>query len=240
MGQRMGPDDMLVAGCGAEGDYRSAPLWDSVVFAIREAELLQQIADITHDDPRDLCIHGIARLTPQVAAQVRQAAMTYLGAAARSLLEPDAPSPLSALAQLTIELMVRALVSAQPPRTRKSSLDRQRQLIRKAEDFCAYRTDQPLRIGELCRGIGVSDRTLRDTFHKLTGMNPLAYLKIERLNLAYRALLGAGPAEVLIKQVAYAVGFTHLGHFTRDYKQLFGELPSETLQRCEPGNRFHV
>jgi AraC family ethanolamine operon transcriptional activator len=76
MGQRMGPDDMIVAGCGAEGDYRSAPLWDSVVFAIPEAELAQQIADITHDDPRDFCMHGVARLTPQVAAQVRQAAMT--------------------------------------------------------------------------------------------------------------------------------------------------------------------
>ena len=166
--------------------------------------------------------------------------MTYLGAATRSLLEPDAPSPLPALAKPMAELMARALVSARPPRARKASLNRQRQLIRKTEDFCAYRTDQPLRIGELCRGIGASDRTLRDTFHKLAGMSPLAYLKIERLNLAYRALLGADPAEVLIKRVAYNLGFGHLGHFTRDYKQLFGELPSETLQRCEPGNRLHV
>ena len=28
MGQRMGPADMIVAGCGVEGEYRSAPLWD--------------------------------------------------------------------------------------------------------------------------------------------------------------------------------------------------------------------
>ncbi len=66
MGQRMGTDDLLVAGCGAEGDYRSAPLWDSVVFAIPEAELLQRISDITRDDPGHFCIHGIARLDSRV------------------------------------------------------------------------------------------------------------------------------------------------------------------------------
>jgi transcriptional regulator GlxA family with amidase domain len=28
-----------------------------------------------------------------------------------------------------------------------------------------------------------------------------------------------------------ARGFNHVGQFSRDYRQLFGELPSETLQR---------
>ncbi len=85
MGQRMGPDDMIVAGCGAEGEYLSAPLWDSVVLAIPETELAQQIAKLTHDDPRDFIVHGVARLTPQAAAQVRQAARAYLDASARAL-----------------------------------------------------------------------------------------------------------------------------------------------------------
>jgi len=26
-------------------------------------------------------------------------------------------------------------------------------------------------------------------------------------------------------------GFTHLGFFARDYKKMFGELPSETLRK---------
>jgi hypothetical protein len=29
-----------------------------------------------------------------------------------------------------------------------------------------------------------------------------------------------------------AHGFNHLGQFSRDYGQLFGELPSETLRHC--------
>ena len=72
MGQRVGVDDMVVQRCGAEAEYFSAPLWDSVVFTIPEAELARQIVDITHEDPGTLLhTHGRVHLTPQQAAQVR-------------------------------------------------------------------------------------------------------------------------------------------------------------------------
>jgi AraC-like DNA-binding protein len=231
-GQRMGPDDVLVAGCGVEAEYLSAPLWDSVVFAIPETELTRRIAELTHDDPRDFLAHGIARLTPQAAAQVRQAARAYLDAAARVLAMPDAPSPLAEMARPMIELIAHALVSAQPPRSQKQSLIRQRQLIRKAEAYLVHNKAQPLRIGQLCHETGLSERSLREAFHKLTGMSPLAYLKTEQLNRAYDLLRAGNPDETLIKNVALDNGFSHLGQFSRDYKQLFGELPSETIKRC--------
>ena len=231
MGQRVAIDDVIVQRCGTEAEYRSAPLWDSVVFTIPEAELAQQIADITHDDPWNFIVHGVARLTPQVSAQVRQAAMAYLDAAARSLVTPDAPSPLPELAKSAVELMARALVSARPPRHTKPGINRQRQLIRQAEDYIAHVTDQPLRIGQLCCEINVSERTLRDAFYKVADTSPLAYLKTERLNRIYRVLRDVDPLETRVKQVALANGFSHPGQFSRDYKQLFGELPSETLRR---------
>ena len=230
-GQRMGPDDMLVAGCGTEGEYLSAPLWDSVIFAIPETELTQQIAELTHDDPRGFVAYGIARLTPQAAAQVRQAARAYLDASARALARPDAPSPLPEMARPMIELIAHALVSARSPRSPKKSLNRQRQLILKADDYRAHNKDQPLRISQLCREIDVSERSLRDAFHKLTGMSPLVYLKTQQINQVYRTLHDADPAEALIKQVAYSYGFRHIGQFCREYKYMFGELPSATLQR---------
>jgi AraC family ethanolamine operon transcriptional activator len=73
---------------------------------------------------------------------------------------------------------------------------------------------------------------MRDAFYKTVGMNPLAYLKAEQLNRVYRTLRHADPAETLIKQIAYENGFRHIGQFSQDYKHLFGELPSETLQRA--------
>jgi len=233
LGQPVAFDDVIIQRCGTEAEYLSAPLWDSVVFAIPEAELVQQLTDITHDDPEAI-LHGlsVARLTPQLAAQVRQASLAYLDTAASFQAAPGARSLLPEMAHFLVRLMARALVSARPPRHVKAGLNRQRQVIRKAEDYVAHLTNQPLRIGQLCHEIDVSERTLRDAFYKVTDTSPLAYLKTQQLNRVYRVLRDVDPDEVLIKQVAVANGFSHPGQFSRDYKQLFGELPSETLRHC--------
>jgi len=104
-------------------------------------------------------------------------------------------------------------------------------LIGAVEDYCSHMKDRPVRIAHLCSEIGVSERAMRDTFHKLTAMSPLAYIKTMRLNRVYRELRDADPSEVLVKQVALSNGFVHFGQFSQDYKKLFSELPSETLQR---------
>jgi len=228
MGQRMAFDDVIVQRSGTEAEYLSAPLWDSLVFAIPEAELAQQIADISHDDPHDFIPHGVAHFTPQAAAQVRQASLAYLDIAATL---PGARSALPEIAQQLVGLIASALVSARPQHPEKPSRYRQRRLIKSAEDYVAHLTDQPLRIGQLCRELNTSERTLRNVFHKLAGTSPLAYLKTEQLNRAYRVLNDTDPTETLIKQVALRYGFRHIGQFCGDYKKLFGELPSETLQR---------
>ena len=231
MGQPVGLNDLIVQRCGAEAEYRSASLWDSMVFAIAEVELVQKIADITHDDPCDFIIHGVVHLTPQVAAQVRQACLVYLDTAAHHLKNLDTASSLPQMMEAITKVIAYALVSSKPQHNTKQSFIRQRQLIKKVEDYCACHTRQPLRINLICREIGVSERTLRDAFHKMANTSPLAYLKIEQLNRVRRKLHDTAPDEMLIKQVAFTNGFSHLGQFSRDYKQLFGELPSETLRR---------
>jgi AraC family ethanolamine operon transcriptional activator len=233
LGQRVAFDELIIQRCGTAAEYLSGALWDSVVFSIPEAELAQQISDITHDDPEAI-LRGLslARLTPQLAAQVRQASLAYLAVAARSRATPGAPSSLPEMAQFLVQLMARALVSARPPRPVKASLNRQRQLVHKAENYVAHLSDRSLRIGLLCGEIGASERTLRNAFYNVTGTSPLAYLKTQKLNRVYRVLRDADPDETLIKQVALANGFIHLGQFCKDYKQLFGELPSETLRHC--------
>ena len=63
----------------------------------------------------------------------------------------------------------------------------------------------------------------------MTGLAPQAYLKSRRLALVRRALMEGSDAPMLVKSVALAHGFWHLGHFVKDYKALFGETPSTTL-----------
>jgi AraC family ethanolamine operon transcriptional activator len=231
MGQSVAFDDLIVQRSGTQAEYISAPIWDSVVFSVPKVSLAQQIADITQEDPQDLIIHGIARITPQLAAQLRQASMGFLHTAARSLATPAATSTLPEMAESIVEMLARALVSMKPPRQQKICLIGQRRLIKKAEDYIAHAGNQPLRFGQLCRAINASERTLREAFYKVNNISPLAHLKALQLNRVYRVLNDAHPNDILIKQIAISNGFHHLGQFSHDYKQLFGELPSQTLSK---------
>ncbi|KPC52829.1 BenABC operon transcriptional activator BenR [Pseudomonas amygdali pv. morsprunorum] len=58
----------------------------------------------------------------------------------------------------------------------------------------------------------------------------MAYLKRFRLQSARRSLL-QGNSGYNIAAIASQWGFNHLGRFAQDYQRLFGELPSQTLER---------
>lgn len=81
---------------------------------------------------------------------------------------------------------------------------------------------------DLCRELGVSDRTLRLAFRERYGLGPMAYYKCLRLN-AVRTAMRATPL-VPIADVARGYGFHHLGNFAADYRRHFGERPSETVR----------
>ncbi|MCX8521174.1 MAG: helix-turn-helix domain-containing protein [Rhodoferax sp.] len=72
----------------------------------------------------------------------------------------------------------------------------------------------------------VSRRTLQNAFAQVLGMSPLAYIKALRLQHARQALKTGHP----VTDAATASGFWHFGHFSHDYQQMFGELPSQTLR----------
>jgi AraC family ethanolamine operon transcriptional activator len=46
-----------------------------------------------------------------------------------------------------------------------------------------------------------------------------------------RALQTAESHSGVVKEMAIHGGFLHMGHFSRNYRELFGECPSETLMR---------
>lgn len=86
---------------------------------------------------------------------------------------------------------------------------------------------------DLCRELGVSDRTLRLAFRGRYGLGPMNYFKCLRLN-AVRSRLKANPL-VPIAELARGCGFHHLGNFAADYRRLFGERPSETPRSIPDG-----
>jgi hypothetical protein len=67
-------------------------------------------------------------------------------------------------------------------------------------------------------------------FREVYGSSPMAYLKTLRLYAVRTQLQQAEATTTAIAEIAKRFGFRSLGHFSRDYKTMFGELPSETLK----------
>ncbi|MGI9241910.1 MAG: helix-turn-helix domain-containing protein, partial [Verrucomicrobiales bacterium] len=89
----------------------------------------------------------------------------------------------------------------------------------------------PVSLADLCRATGVGKSTLYEAFHLVCGLAPMAYFHKRKLTAVRSALVESRPARGAVKQVALRVGFTELGRFAREYRKLFGELPSVKLNR---------
>jgi transcriptional regulator GlxA family with amidase domain len=58
----------------------------------------------------------------------------------------------------------------------------------------------------------------------------MMYLRRLRLHHVHAELAAHSPDSVTVTMVAGRWGFVHLGRFASQYRQLFGETPSETLR----------
>jgi AraC family ethanolamine operon transcriptional activator len=106
-----------------------------------------------------------------------------------------------------------------------------RKVVESAKNYVLDRADEPVTVEELCKAVGVSRRSLQTCFHEVMGTNPVNYLRTMRLNAARRELRRHDGRTRNIADVAARWGFWHLSHFATDYRNLFGELPSNTLAR---------
>lgn len=102
-------------------------------------------------------------------------------------------------------------------------------IVRRAEERFAEAQGAPVSLADLCAAAAVSKTVLYDAFHRVCGVPPLHYFHKRRLMRARSFLIREHPAPGAVKQAALTTGLTELGRFSRDYRLLFGELPSVTL-----------
>nr|WP_286184534.1 helix-turn-helix domain-containing protein [Pantoea sp. Cy-639] len=105
--------------------------------------------------------------------------------------------------------------------------------MRRVSEWSADCPEETLNLLELAQVAGVSLRQLQQAFKAFTGLPPAHWLRLRRLNGARRDLLRE--ADVTVAEVAMRWSFWHLGRFSESYRQLFRELPSETLKRARGG-----
>ena len=88
--------------------------------------------------------------------------------------------------------------------------------------------DSRCSIADVASAVGVSRRVLEHGFMQCVGLSPARYWRTLRLNNV-RRLLETGRSTVT--EAAFASGFHHLGRMAAGYREHFGELPSETMDR---------
>jgi len=142
----------------------------------------------------------------------------------------DAPDEAPVLLPLiTREIIYRLLVGEQGARLRHLAIlggytpSIARAIERLRRDF-----DQPLRIEQLARELGMSVSGLHHHFKAVTAMNPSQFQKRLRLLEARRLMLGE---DLDAASAAYRVGYRDASHFNREYKSLFGVPPMRDVQR---------
>jgi AraC family ethanolamine operon transcriptional activator len=105
-------------------------------------------------------------------------------------------------------------------------------IVRRVRSFLDANPESALSITDICDEVGVTRRTLQNAIQEVFSISPQHYLKAIRLNGFRRALKACNPGRESIGDVAARWGFWHLSQLAQDYRRLFGELPSQTRERC--------
>lgn len=94
--------------------------------------------------------------------------------------------------------------------------------IRKIMDYLEENATQELNIPQLCEEFGYTPAYLCRKFKRVTGLPPMNYLKIYRLELAQEKLRNSTAS---ISSIAADCGFLDANYFTRCFKKHFGVSP---------------
>ena len=111
-------------------------------------------------------------------------------------------------------------------------LDRCFLLIEKARQYMlAHDPAQKLNVAAMARCLGTSSRTLYRAFTRYLGMGPYEYFTLLRLQTFRQHIRNGEASHGAITDAAISAGFSHMGRFSRMYREYYGERPRDTLQR---------
>jgi len=170
-------------------------------------------------------------LTPEVAAAIRHMLLAVCSDVGQQLDGLDDPVQEGALLASTLTHAVILAMAAERdgsastiPRRAESRL----KVVKRAVEFMRANLQADIGVPEICGAAFASRRTLQYCFEEFMHTTPQAYLRALRLNEARRALKAR--SQPPITELANTLGFSSASHFTRHYKLMFDELPSETLK----------
>ena len=200
--------------------YASISLPVAEMFSLGDA-----IAGVDLTPPKDPLIQTPPRSAMIKLQRLHAAAVRLAEEAPDIIADPDAARGLE---QALIEAMIGCL-GHQEERANSLAQGQHAIVMRRFHRVVEEHQGEPLYIPEICKAIGVAERTLRMCCQEHLGMAPKRYLMLRRMHLVRRALRQAAPEVTSVTAVGTRYGFWELGRFAVEYQALFGESPSATL-----------
>lgn len=102
--------------------------------------------------------------------------------------------------------------------------------LKRAIEYMEAHLDRAVSLADVVRASGVPGRTLFKHFKEYRGVSPMSYLRTARFQKVRDELRRAEP-DGCVMDIAMQWGFEHMGRFAVEYRERFGESPSETLRK---------
>lgn len=135
------------------------------------------------------------------------------------------------ITETVLQLALNALSPTTPHTDKQVNQSTRNTGVKNVVEFLHHYAAEVPTISELCKIAKLSERNLQYAFKEYLGITPVRYLRLVRLNGVKRDLLHTAPEETRVVDIAMNWGFVELGRFAKEYRQLFHELPSETLMK---------
>ncbi len=146
----------------------------------------------------------------------------------------DDPAGQRVLAPLiTREIIFRLLESGQGPRLAHLLSFGDTERITKAIGHLRDHFDEPVKMEDVARTLGMSVSRFHHHFKSVTAISPLQYLKQIRLQEARRLML---TGSVDAATAGFQVGYEDPAYFSRDYKKHFGAPPQRDISKLREMN----
>jgi AraC-like DNA-binding protein len=161
------------------------------------------------------------------AMDVHSIDANLLDAIVRLVRLADEPESSKVLAPLIVkEIIYRLLAGGQGARLGHLLQAGDTQRISRAIGHLREHFDEPLKIDDFARQLGMSVSGFHHHFKSVTAMSPLQFQKQIRLQEARRLMLGE---DLDAASAGFRVGYEDPSYFSRDYKKLFGSPPQRDI-----------
>ena len=212
-----------VVGNWSDTDYRLTRL---------PLKLLYEVAANSRDSLRPLIFLGRRPITSAAARrwlQVRRFAEQHLAEVGSHASSTVRDSITRLVAAMTLETFPNTLTSV--PERQPSHADLPA-TVALALDFIERNADTTLRVRDIAASVSISERGLQLAFRLHLNLTPAAFLRQFRLSKVHEELANSSPTEgTRVTDVALKWGFSNSSRFVQHYRDLYGELPRETLRQ---------